>query len=163
PTVTPSSAAPDATAAPGGPGQGPAMSPGTNGTPEPPASVVGLCTAYRADAGENPGRTLDNPVFGDLVNAAGGRDRVAGYCDRVLPASPGTPRGTPTSPPGNQPTVRPTTPETGQPATPTRKPSSPTTGRPTAGGTDPTAPGTDRATPATAPRTPSRPTGSTGG
>ncbi|MGN9813662.1 hypothetical protein ACTMSW_30475 [Micromonospora sp. BQ11] len=161
PAVTPSSTAPQATApgataGPGAPGRGGTTSPGTDGAPSPSASVVGLCRAYRADAGNNPGRTLDNPVFGDLVDAAGGRDQVPGYCDRVLAGSPGTTDDTPTARPGNRPTVRPTTPETQQPATPTRKPSPPTTGRPTARDTEPAAPGT-------APRTPGRPTGSTGG
>ncbi|MEU4716906.1 hypothetical protein AB0F73_25085, partial [Micromonospora purpureochromogenes] len=51
---------------------------------------------YRAAAGDNPGRALDNPAFADLVTKAGGRDEVAGYCERVVrdtgaPASPSAP------------------------------------------------------------------------
>ncbi|MCM0678702.1 hypothetical protein NCC78_29110, partial [Micromonospora phytophila] len=98
-----------------------------------------LCQAYRADAGDNPGRTLDNPVFGDLVDAAGGRDKVAGYCDRVLAEEPGRPTspGTPTQRPGVEPTVR----QSGRPAPPSI-PAEP-----------PTAPGPGQTTPDRANRT----------
>ncbi|MBM0260351.1 hypothetical protein [Micromonospora sp. 4G55] len=35
--------------------------------PTPAASILGLCRSYRAAAGDNPGRALDNPAFADLV------------------------------------------------------------------------------------------------
>lgn len=99
--------------------------PGASGRPGPDPSAVGLCRAYRAEAGDNPGQALDNPAFAGLVHAAGGRDRVPGYCERVLAEAPDTdPHATPSDRPGNQPSTRPTGP--GSPAaTPTRRPATP--------------------------------------
>ncbi|MGN9779218.1 hypothetical protein ACTMS0_26165 [Micromonospora sp. H33] len=108
--------APPATSAPASPGSPttgaeprPALPTGGTDRPDPAASMVSLCRVYRADPGDNPGRTLDNPVFRDLIGTAGGRDKVPGYCDRVLAGKPGNgPEATPTDGRGNQPTVRPT-------------------------------------------------------
>ncbi|MEH0844993.1 hypothetical protein V6U81_21655 [Micromonospora sp. CPCC 205711] len=79
----------------------PAGTPSTMDPTRPRASApsVGLCRAYRAGAGDNPGRTLDNPVFSDLIRDAGGREKVAGYCDQVTgeaasPTRPSAPEST---------------------------------------------------------------------
>jgi len=56
-------------------------------TPSP--AVRGLCHAYSAGAGSNPGKSLDNPSFGALISAAGGRDKVTSYCTTLLTATPG--------------------------------------------------------------------------
>ena len=54
-------------------------------TPSP--SLIGLCKAYTAGAGVNPGKALENPAFGALITAAGGRDKVDGYCVTALAAN----------------------------------------------------------------------------
>ncbi|RLP95557.1 hypothetical protein [Micromonospora sp. CV4] len=101
--------------------------PATSG-PAPSSSVAaemaGLCRAYQAIAGNDHGRALDNPVFSGLIVAAGDRQRVPGYCERVLAAAP---RGASDGRPGAAPSRRPQTP--GSPKT-----------RPTAAGPDHTAP-----------------------
>ncbi|MFF5173209.1 hypothetical protein ACFY3U_11280 [Micromonospora sp. NPDC000089] len=87
------------------------------GAPRPEEALVGLCRAYRA--GDDPGRALDNPIFGDLIRTAGGRDGVARYCERVVgehgrpgPVSPGAgrPGSPPSDPPAGQPPVTPPVP-----------------------------------------------------
>ncbi|MEW2384392.1 hypothetical protein AB0873_20195 [Micromonospora sp. NPDC047707] len=131
PSVTPSPSTP---ATPDATGTGPRPAPPTGGAarPDPDASVVGLCRAYRAGAGDNPGQALDNPVFGDLVAAAGGRDEVTGYCDRVLAGKPSDgPSATPTGRHRNQPTARPTGRATQPPAAVPGQPTAP--GVPTPG------------------------------
>ncbi len=56
---------------------------------QPPAApdpaVVGLCEAYTSGADDN----LDSPAFRALVEAAGGKGEVAGYCDVVESTAPG--------------------------------------------------------------------------
>ncbi len=66
----------------------PGSSGGQNGSPAatPHPSAVGLCQAYTEGAGTAPGKTLDNPAFTSLIEAAGGKDKVAGYCAAVLAA-----------------------------------------------------------------------------
>jgi hypothetical protein len=58
-------------------------------TPSP--AVRGLCHAYTAEAGSNPGKALDNPAFSALISAAGGKGRgkVMSYCTTVLTVAPG--------------------------------------------------------------------------
>lgn len=56
-------------------------------TPSP--TVRGLCHAYTAGAGSNPGKALDNPAFGALISAAGGKDKVSSYCAAALTSAPG--------------------------------------------------------------------------
>jgi hypothetical protein len=53
-----------------------------HGSPSP--NLRGLCTAFNAGAGDNPGKALGNPAFTVLINTAGGRDKVAGYCTALL-------------------------------------------------------------------------------
>ena len=61
----------------------------TNGhisaTPSP--ALHGLCHAYAAGAGNNPGKALDNPAFSALITAAGGRDKVTSYCATLVGSS----------------------------------------------------------------------------
>ena len=52
------------------------------GSPSP--NLRGLCTAFNAGVGDNPGKALDNPAFTALINAAGGKDAVSGYCVKLL-------------------------------------------------------------------------------
>jgi len=72
----------------------------------PSASLVGLCRAYTAEVGANPGRALDNPAFTVLVTAAGGAEQVAEFC-ATLSATDGSPsrRG---ADPAGRPTAIPT-------------------------------------------------------
>lgn len=100
------------------------------GSPSP--SLVGLCHAYTAGAGDNPGKALDNPAFTALITAAGGKDKVAGYCATALVKPTKTagkadshPTGKPTTHPGTgRPTGKPATNPAGAPsALPTVEPS----------------------------------------
>ncbi|MGC4765918.1 hypothetical protein ACLQ20_23970 [Micromonospora sp. DT46] len=123
---------------------------GVDGRPEHDAAVRESCRAYRADVGD--GGLPDEATFDDLIRAAGGPGKVAGYCDRVLtdepkgPAPNGSPSGgptvTPTGDPGADPTGQPGADPTGHPgAEPTGRPGADPTGRP---GADPTGrPGVD--------------------
>ncbi|GAA4242992.1 hypothetical protein GCM10022255_000170 [Dactylosporangium darangshiense] len=92
---------------------------------DPSPSLVGLCHAYTAGAGAEHGKALENPAFGALITAAGGKDKVDGYCTHVL-ASPSA-----TARPGNQPSEHPTEANTDHPTgAPTGTPSHHPTGRP---------------------------------
>ncbi|MDO3700082.1 hypothetical protein Q3W71_00115 [Micromonospora sp. C28SCA-DRY-2] len=95
-------------ASPGG-SAGPSAPPSGPGGPDvaPTAALTGLCRSYR-EVADNPGRALDNPAFAPLVGAAGGKDRVDGYCDRALGGPPGQSRspGAPTDRPGGAPGTR---------------------------------------------------------
>jgi hypothetical protein len=55
---------------------------GSNGSPSP--SQVGLCHAYESKTGDYPGKALENPAFGSLISAAGGKSNVTNYCEDVL-------------------------------------------------------------------------------
>ena len=92
----------------------------------PSPSLVGLCHAFKAGAGDNPGKALENPAFTALITAAGDKDEVAAYCDALL-AKKGdktAPSGRPTNPspsrsvgkPDSHPTSAPDTKPTGGPA-----------------------------------------------
>ncbi|MEU5787467.1 hypothetical protein ABZ754_07035 [Micromonospora purpureochromogenes] len=106
-------------------------SPGAKGTPSP--SMVGLCRAYTAKAGDNPGKALENPAFTVLITTAGGREQVAAYCDTLLAAekakpshrpstTPSHPTGKPDGRPSPQETARTGGPGGGhQPSTPTAR------------------------------------------
>ena len=76
-----------AATAPGSPGPLPPPTATALGSPVP--AVLNLCRAYTAGAGNNPGKALDNPAFGALVDAAGGRDKVAAYCAAALATANG--------------------------------------------------------------------------
>ena len=77
----------------------------------PSPSLVGLCRAFRAGAGDNPGKALQSPAFTALITAAGGKDNVAAFCADLLKNRPGKgshPTGAPTSHPTGAPTSHPT-------------------------------------------------------
>ncbi|MFG3419355.1 hypothetical protein [Micromonospora sp. NPDC048063] len=123
-TATP--APPPAVSPTAGPGRPSAPPTTTQGRPDPSASVAALCRAYRTD-GDGPGRALDKPAFDDLVRAAGGRGKVAGYCDRLLPGESAVPgaSGTPVDRPDGTPTPQPSGRPTTSPSVPAGRPSAP--------------------------------------
>ena len=96
------------------PGSGTSAGPGSsrsaapNGSPSP--NLRGLCTAFTARVGDNPGKALDDPAFTVLITTAGGKDQVATYCRTVLAGEPAKPS---THPTGSQPGH-------GTPSTPSR-------------------------------------------
>ena len=95
----------------------PSASTGAKGSPSP--SLVGLCRAYRAGAGDNPGKALENPAFTALITTAGGKDKVATYCDTLLAAQKTahpTPKDHPSGAPTTHPAGKPGTHPTGGPA-----------------------------------------------
>src|SRR6478609_6928299 len=65
--------------APGGAGSHPSASPSR--------SLRGLCIAYFANE-ITGGKRMDNPAFGALVTAAGGKDKITTYCLTLLRADP---------------------------------------------------------------------------
>ncbi len=69
---------------PGSPGHStpaPTHPDGPGATPSP--SLAGLCVAYHAGAGQANEHVLDNPAFSALVDAAGGSENVASFCDEL--------------------------------------------------------------------------------
>ncbi|MEV4656055.1 hypothetical protein [Micromonospora sp. NPDC049301] len=148
PTATPPvPAGPPAATAPATGGQVTSGAHATSGI-VPPASVsagtTALCRAFRSVSGDGRGRALDNPVFSELITAAGDRQAVPGYCARLLTVRT-TPGGATAGRPG-------TTPGRPHPSGPQDHPSGPQDHPPTAGGPDRTAPADRR------PATPERPT-----
>jgi hypothetical protein len=77
-------AASAAPTAPGGAGSHPSASPSP--------SLRGLCIAYLANE-ITGGKRMDNPAFGALVTAAGGKDKITTYCLTLLRADPHPSRG----------------------------------------------------------------------
>lgn len=69
----------------------PGQHPGTTTRPAQPtgsndgsaASVQQLCQRYLDTSGGDRRNTLDDPAFGALVHAAGGKQNVSGYCARL--------------------------------------------------------------------------------
>lgn len=114
---------------------------GDKGAGSPSPSMVGLCRAYKAGAGDNPGKALENPAFSVLITTAGDKEKVAAYCDALLAAQKGKstpPAGGATTRPGKAPA----TPPTGKPNNhPTGKPDSHTSGAPVTRITPPPAAG----------------------
>jgi hypothetical protein len=79
---------------------------GAGGQPSPPTGATGraagttaaaaanpdlkgLCRAYQAGGGDENGKKLDATAFQVLARAAGGRDKVQAYCQRLQPPNPG--------------------------------------------------------------------------
>jgi hypothetical protein len=85
----------------------PTPSPSLSLSPSP--SPAGLCRAYERDQqNDEGGKALDDPAFSPLITAAGGKDKVAGYCATLLRP---TQEKKPEPPPKGQtkkPTVKPT-------------------------------------------------------
>ncbi|MFI7677984.1 hypothetical protein [Actinophytocola sp. NPDC049390] len=106
-------------------------------TPDP--AIVGLCEAYTA--GED--KDLDTPAFQALVDAAGGEDEVAEYCEIVETTAPSATAGATTTTGKPEESGKPE--EPGEDARDDRQPETPTartpseTGRPSErpGGTEP--------------------------
>lgn len=77
-------------------------SPTRTGRPGPAAALAGHCTAYLANGGQ-PGKALSSAAFRELIEAAGGLDRVAAYCRGLVasqkpkPSRPGPGAGGPPS------------------------------------------------------------------
>ncbi|MGR6318348.1 hypothetical protein Q2K19_01065 [Micromonospora soli] len=120
--------------------------PGGSPTPAAPtarpgslAALAELCTAYRAQPGEDRRGSLETPRFADLVAAAGGREKVPGYCNQLLDGrgSPGGPNPGPTKRP--QTTRGPDRPPSAPAGTvaPTTRPAGPTVNRPATVGPSP--------------------------
>lgn len=110
--------------------------PSANGNPashpasSPSPSLRGLCQAYTAHVGSNPGKALDNPAFSALITAAGGKDKVAAFCVSLRATPPGN---RPTSHPHGKPSSLPTSANTTHPTgKPTAVPTDHRTGKPTA-------------------------------
>ncbi|MCI4065179.1 hypothetical protein MRQ36_22465 [Micromonospora sp. R77] len=81
----PPSASTDARPSPtGGPDLSAAPPSGTPGLPGAAPVLRQLCTEYRTQPGGERPRVLAAPRFAELVTAAGDRDGVDGYCDRLL-------------------------------------------------------------------------------
>ncbi|SCG76733.1 hypothetical protein [Micromonospora inositola] len=135
-STTPPSASADGRPTPtGGPSVSPTADAGPSDPPTGSPALVGLCTAYRAAENGNRQRELESPRFAELVSAAGGRERVQDWCDRLLAGRDG-PRGTATSGtdrPGGGPTGR----TTGRPDRATSTPEGP--GNPAGRATGPSA------------------------
>jgi hypothetical protein len=85
-----------------------------NASPSP--SLVGLCHAYQAGAGDNPGKALDNPAFSHLITVAGGKDKVAAYCTDLVKTRPSKSQAShPAGAPATHPTATPPTHPAGAP------------------------------------------------
>lgn len=99
----------------------------------PAAALPGLCTAYQATSAADRRQVLETPRFADLVDAAGGPDRVGDYCARLVDR-PGTPAREQSKHPAS--TGRPSHTRTASavPATPTARPDQPTANRPATAG-----------------------------
>ncbi|MFI7576614.1 hypothetical protein [Micromonospora sp. NPDC049497] len=108
---------------------------GEKGSGSPSPSLDGLCHAFKAGAGDNPGKALENPAFTALITAAGDEEKVAAYCDALLTkrsdkavpstrptdARPSRPAGKPDSPATSAPETRPTGRPASQPTAPPAK------------------------------------------
>ncbi len=105
----------------------PAARVGSHSSATPSPSLQGLCHAYVAGVGSNPGKALENPAFTALITAAGGKDKVSSYCTTLLASSPSGNSGNSAAHPGksaSHPTGKPTVAPTALPsAHPTGKPS----------------------------------------
>ncbi|MFC4145078.1 hypothetical protein ACFO0M_02310 [Micromonospora mangrovi] len=108
-TAPPPSATTDARPSPSGGTDPSAATPGGTPTGSDASPVLRrLCTTYREQTGEERRRALATARFAELVTAAGDRDRVAGYCDRLLDGRDrqGTPGASQTGRPGAPPASR---------------------------------------------------------
>jgi hypothetical protein len=84
------------------------------------AAGAGLCRAWQAGQGANQGRRMDAVAFQALVDAAGGADKVAAYCEEVTAGASADAHGNSQASPPNV-SAPPTTvvpPSSGPPADP---------------------------------------------
>jgi len=98
-----------------GQGRASAVGPDASG-----AARAGLCRAWEAGEGGDHGRRMDAVAFQALVEAAGGADQVAAYCEDVAVSSSGGAHGKgPASPPSvSAPSTSVSPPSSGPPADP---------------------------------------------
>jgi hypothetical protein len=97
-------------------GQGRASAAGPDATA---AARAGLCRAWQAGQGGEHGRRMDAVAFRALVAAAGGADKVAGYCEDVAAGSVGAHgQGQASTPSVSAPPTTVTPPSSGPPADP---------------------------------------------
>jgi hypothetical protein len=98
-----------------GQGRASAVGPDATGT-----ARAGLCRAWQAGQGADHGRRMDAAAFQALVDAAGGADQVAAYCqDTAVGASAGAHGQSPASPPSvSAPPASVSPPSSGPPADP---------------------------------------------
>ncbi|GAA4595902.1 hypothetical protein GCM10023194_66620 [Planotetraspora phitsanulokensis] len=89
------------------PSPSPSLSRSPSASRSPSPSLVGLCRAYQAGAGDNPGKALENPAFTHLITVAGGRDKVAAYCADRLKTRGKAPASRPTGGPKDHPNGKP--------------------------------------------------------
>jgi hypothetical protein len=84
------------------------------------AARAGLCRAWGAGKGADNGSRMDSVAFQALVDAAGGADKVAAYCQDVAPgANTGAHGNSPASPPSvSSPPTSVSPPSSGPPADP---------------------------------------------
>jgi hypothetical protein len=83
------------------------------------AARAGLCQAWQAGQGGDHGRRMDSVAFQALVDAAGGADKVAAYCEDVAAGSAGANGQGEASPPGvSAPPATVSPPSSGPPADP---------------------------------------------
>jgi hypothetical protein len=115
---------PAAHASPSGTGK-PSSTDHPSATAMPSAALYGLCRAYTANVGTDPGKALESRAFTALIAAAGGKDNVSSFCAAVLSAGPG-------HKPSSHPTGKPSSHQAGKPSSshPTGEPSSVRTGKP---------------------------------
>jgi hypothetical protein len=82
---------------PGGAGRGP----DPTAAPSVEATVnQGLCRAFIAGQGAEQGKKMDATAFKALAKAAGGPDKIAGYCQHNYPGSAKPDKQKPDKPPG---------------------------------------------------------------
>jgi hypothetical protein len=83
------------------------------------AARAGLCRAWQAGQGGDHGRRMDAVAFQALVAAAGGADKVAGYCEDVTAGGAGADNQGKASPPSvSAPSTSVSPPSSGPPADP---------------------------------------------
>jgi hypothetical protein len=80
------------------------------------AARAGLCRAWQAGQGSDHGRRMDSVAFQALVEAAGGADNVAAYCQDVTAGAQGQGQASPPSVSAPSTSVSP--PSSGPPADP---------------------------------------------
>jgi hypothetical protein len=74
---------------------GGASTPVTSSTPTPGSfeDLLGLCNSYLNRSDRDPGKSMDSGAVERLAAAAGGQDKITGFCTALLAAQP-TPTGT---------------------------------------------------------------------
>ena len=76
---------------------------GASGPDATGAAKTGLCRAYLAGQGGSSGKRNDAPAFRALAAAAGGADKIAGYCQATTPGRSATHRQGQGAPPSTSP------------------------------------------------------------